>query len=214
MQRVPLQSLPRLSESALALTTVPNHKPIQKELHRHCYFVCWLVKCGQNKKLLANILRANNVEGEPTERDQRVAATLVAWLGTNCGVGFLQGAAKLCTGASARLFPFAYMLHWQDLNKETGSRNNYNYHVLRSLVNEVPFSELEKYGYPTSPARGYRHHFSPITRRDIDVSIAVFYWLGTPAGQSFIASVDNRVKAILAHRERSDHIYRLGIYVS
>ncbi len=43
-----------------------------------------------------NPLQFNPLKGELTERDCLVAASVIQWLGTNCGQGFLERVKRLC----------------------------------------------------------------------------------------------------------------------
>lgn len=211
--RVHSQPLPKFSEESLAMTISPNRSCVQSELERHCFFLSWLIRCATKKDTLSKILRAYGIDGQPTQRDQIVAATLIVWLGSNLGGCFISSAKKLLGSGDKRLLPQACVLHWQEENKERGFvRGPSDYHVLRWVMNERTEEELRGYGHPRIHSAALKHALSPISKRDIAISNALMQWLGTKDGQAFNASVERLIQRYQKEQVMDYHrIWNLGI---
>lgn len=109
--------------------------------------------------------------GEPTQRDANVAASLICWLGTNCGRAFLFGALERSIRRSEQDRQLAWQFQWTLENRRLTHANR-GLRLLESIVN------------------------GEVSARDLEVADCVALWLGSDSGQAFIIDCERQVHPI------------------
>jgi hypothetical protein len=135
------------------------------------------------------LLILHDMPGTITQRHATVAATLVTWLGTNCGRAFLSDAQQL-EQKMGRFAGHAYPAAWAIENARSSGINGGFRTVEHLLAPDDHFGRN---------SRGHGLSFQPeLTADDLEVMEHVAKWLGTPEGKQFTAVCENEIK----HRDK------------
>jgi hypothetical protein len=110
-------------------------------------------------------------------RSARVAASVISWIGTPAGAGFILSAKEL---ASKGLHPFdAYLMAWAHENRRCSYANS-NVRTIEVILS--PGNLFEK----KDPSPYERASQLNISMSDIDVVESIIAWLSTTHGGSFV----------------------------
>lgn len=131
---------------------------------------------------LAGLLH-NMGEERITQRHATVAASMVCWLGTNCGGGFLHNAKRVAESQIHR--DDAYLMAWSVQNARIGY-SNYGIRTLEHCL--VPDGAVPLGGYVSSKS------FPVLTAADLETAEHVARWLGSDDGQKFILKCQIEIK--------------------
>lgn len=113
----------------------------------------------------------------PGQREAFVAASLMCWLGTNCGQGFLDDVRRLQTAIGNQYSPeSAFAMQWALENQRRPSVN----HGRRILEFCLTPRERLNAGEIEAPSG-----------RDFEAAECVMAWLGTIDGQQFLHACRN-----------------------
>jgi hypothetical protein len=107
-----------------------------------------------------------------TQREATVAASVIGWLGCNCGQATLTNAHRL-TETSIYSRAEAYQMAWMHHNR----RRVYHNSGMRALEHIMEVAD--------------EPNMARLTAEDHEVADLVWYWLGTDEGQAFLSSCEN-----------------------
>ena len=133
---------------------------------------------------LAEIFR-DCVAQWPTQRMATVAASFIAWLGTNVGHSMVDGVEREAKLRASPLADDRYLLAWESANRR-------RWHVNRGMRLAEFF--LADHSSPT------RYTAPEVTIADLDVIDSLCLWLATPDGRAFIRAAQARLAALRQER--------------
>lgn len=120
------------------------------------------------------------------------AASLITWLGTNCGHGFLHECRRMA--AEMRDAERAYLCAWALENQ----RLRYINHGLRTIeylmARQHPIVNGRFFGQVVDWER-----VPTVTLEEIDAMESVVCWLATPQGEAFVRACESEIEAHRAH---------------
>ncbi|HEK3717307.1 TPA: hypothetical protein ACKRQV_000033 [Pseudomonas aeruginosa] len=121
-----------------------------------------------------------------TQRHASVAASLVRWFGTNCGLAFLE-VGKRAVLAQPRLPTMAWVGAW--------AVENYRHHGINS-----GFRTLEHIlaGNDDLDSRGDLARIPALSPDDYEVAEKVCAWLGTYEGERYLERCEDRINLLRA----------------
>lgn len=122
------------------------------------------------------------------QREATVCASLICWLGTNCGLSFLQEARRLA--AMIRSPEKAYLSAWAIENFRV-RHVNMGYRTLEHCLS--PREEAGTFGY-VKPIE--------LSAADYETAEHLARWLGSVDGQRFLTYCEAETEARRATRER------------
>jgi len=139
----------------------------------------------EDRTWLEVILRDMSVE--VTQRHATVAASLVRWFGTNCGLAFLQKGKQ--AAEREPFIPF-YSMAWL----KTWAEENHRIHGLNSGVRtlEHVLASAEDYD------RGELRRIPKLTVEDYEAAEHLCAWLGTVKGVEFVQRCEDRMAILRA----------------
>ncbi|MFJ3110022.1 hypothetical protein [Pseudomonas putida] len=132
----------------------------------------------RHQSLLARILTC-----EVTPRATAVAASAIRWIGTNCGRAFLDDARKLI----ATVRDDAYLFAWAKANMRMRGMRLIE-HILASPGDFARMSSFPALGLKSRPH---------VTSEDHEVIECLMAWLGSEAGQRYLAGCESDIRACL-----------------
>lgn len=118
--------------------------------------------------------------GSPVgQREASVCASVICWLGTNCGSSFLNSCNKLVTENVFHDRADAYLAAWAIFNKRRKSINS----GVRTIEHCLSTSSVS----PRHEASGQMRPALDLTADDYECIECLIQWLGGTEGQKFIA---------------------------
>jgi len=184
------QKLPRFSKQSLSLLTRPQRAA--DILEEHCFVRQWLMKCATDNSFLPTLLSTGGALSVNEPTNQRVAASIIQWLGTSCGNSFLLEAQDYLGSGDPKLLPEAFTLCWQQVNSPE-KHINFGYGALQWIMDEHDpqdeFLFAQRLNNPGNPTL-----ISPLTKRDYRIAEVIVRWLGTQDGQDFIKLCESTIK--------------------
>lgn len=177
----------------IPLAHIPVNLPRQTYLGEQLFLETWqdLAEqevCRYDGRIFTQLQTMFNEHRWPAEQlEATVAASVLCWLGTNCGQSFLNEAKQLADTLSGLDAADAYLMRWATEN----ARRNYinrGIRVLESLL--TPAAQLQ------DCEGGYflvaRQVEAP-SGRAYEAAEHVIRWLATEHGQQFLAKSNERV---------------------
>ncbi|WP_455233404.1 hypothetical protein [Geopseudomonas aromaticivorans] len=125
--------------------------------------------------------------GQVTQRRATVAASLIKWLGTNCGRSMREEAQRLATLEVAGLGDRAWLKAWAVENRRDLS-SNYGDRALEAILAE----EFLPDGRVVVPE---------LTMDDYEVAEQLMLWLGSHNGKAYLQRCEQRLRALYAAQE-------------
>lgn len=131
--------------------------------------------------------------GAPTDRIACVVATIVTWLGTNCGQALLHMARSNQLGGRGRE-SHAYLMAWYSDNlRKRGIDRGYR------LLEHLMAGEDDR-----DPKHGWLNRAPVLTIEDYEAAEHLMLWLATSDGQTFLRAAENEIEHTLQERSRRE----------
>jgi hypothetical protein len=141
-------------------------------------------------RLSHEVLRQISTYRRIRQRDARVAASLVAWIGTNCGACAIHQARNLRTALKENPWAAsdAYLVQF--------ARENSRKHAVNSGFRLIEHLLAGDACYQVRMSGCREQVFIPnYTWQDQEVAEQTFCWLGTEAGERFVIACEQEIVA-------------------
>jgi hypothetical protein len=153
----------------------------------HAFRKCWSFDSDPDEHFpLLIVLHDMRARYRVDQRAAAVAASLVTWLGTNCGRAVLLAGDRIAKTHAVR---HPYLAVWADDNMRQRGINR-GIRVLEYLLTPEYGNEAKEIAKPTAV--------------DYEVCEHVICWLEEPLGQQFVAECRKEVDTLLADERRKE----------
>lgn len=175
------------------LSHKPLHGPRESHVGENVYAFEWEVMHASVRRdndppnvLLASMLYA--MQRRITQRHASVAASFITWLGTNCGMAYLNAAKRLRDCASYSLMPReAYLAAWA-IDNQRSLQVNHGGRLIESIL-----APADHFGRDLFTGLWGLRRMPDLSIEDHETVEHVASWLGTPRAQEFIARCDHLI---------------------
>jgi hypothetical protein len=136
----------------------------------------------ENGEQLSHIMQY--LPGPITDRHSKIAASIIVWLGTNCGLAFLMEARRLMNSPTRIRYPF--LAQWSHENTRHPCVNQNIRLIEHLLATEYHSDVFSPFGQtPVVP---------DLSVDDYDAAECLMRWLSTKDGLAFVAECERKIK--------------------
>lgn len=135
-----------------------------------------------------------------TQHEATVVASLITWLGTDCGRVFLHEADWLAKANSTVTRSMAYLQEWAVANVRAQGVNN----SVRTL--EFCLTPASAWKASTGETLSRPTEYVELTANDLEAADCVAVWLGGPHGQEFLTKCRKEIEARQPYETLQHHL--------